>query len=231
MKKYAAKSTFQRMKIFSEDLVGVECNYTKVNFVQPVYCGMTILDLAKFHMYNYYYNHLKPKYQNNLSLLATDTDSFMFYVETQDVYRDMLENIHLYDTSNYPPNHPLFSTDRKKKIGVFKDELGGVPMKEFVALRPKMYSYIYDKNDKEVNEKRCKGISRAVVKKEIMHEHYRNTLLNSTQSKHIMFGLRSDRHIMYCDKITKTSLSAFDDKRYWLGDGISSLAYGHCLIP
>ena len=110
MRKYAAKSTFQRMKIFSEDLVGVECNYTKVNFVQPVYCGMVILDLAKYLMYNYYYNHLKPKYQNSLTLLATDTDSFMFHVETQDVYRDMLHNIHLYDTSNYPPNHPLFST-------------------------------------------------------------------------------------------------------------------------
>jgi hypothetical protein len=124
-----------------------------------------------------------------------------------------------------------FSNDRNKVIGVFKDELGGVPMKEFVALRPKMYSYIYDKNDQEVNEKRCKGISRAVVKKELMHKHYRDTLLNSKQSKHTMFGLRSDHHIMYCDKITKTSLSAFDDKRYWLGDGITSLAYGHYKIP
>lgn len=137
MQKYAAKSTFQRMKIFSEDLVGVECSYTKVNFVQPVYCGMTILDLAKYLMYNYYYNHLKPKYQDNLTLLATDTDSFMFYVETHDVYRDMLQHIQLYDITNYPTDHPLFSNDRKKKIGVFKDELGGIPMKEFVALRPK----------------------------------------------------------------------------------------------
>jgi hypothetical protein len=108
LQKYAAKSTFQRLKIFSEDLVAVECSYTKVNFVQPVYCGMVILDLAKYLMYNYYYNHLKLLYQDRLTLLATDTDSFMFYVETEDVYKDMLHNIHLYDTSNYPTNHPLF---------------------------------------------------------------------------------------------------------------------------
>ena len=88
--KYAAKPTFQHMRIFSGDLVGVECSYTKVNFVQPIYCGMVILDLAKYLMYNYYYNYLKPKYQDKLTLLATDTDSFMFYVETEDYYRDML---------------------------------------------------------------------------------------------------------------------------------------------
>lgn len=94
-----------------------------------------------------------------------------------------------------------------------------------------MYSYIYDKNEQEMNEKRCKGISRTVVKREIIHEHYKDTLLNSTHSKHTMYGLRSDHHIMYCDKITKISLSAFDDKRYWLDDGITSLAYDHYLIP
>ena len=49
-------------------------------------------------------------------------------------------------------------------------------MKEFVALRPKMYSFTYDKNDIEINERRCKGISRVVVKKELLHEHYKDTL-------------------------------------------------------
>lgn len=180
IRKVVAKPTFQRMKLFSEDLVGVECSYVKVNFVQPIYCGMLILDLAKYFMYNYFYNYLKSKYLDKITLLATDTDSFMFYVETEDVYRDMLQNILLYDTSNYQPDHSLYSNERKKKVGVMKDELGGIPIKEFVALRPKMYSFIYDKTVRkvneitqevfetvhEVNEKQCKGISRAVVRKE-----------------------------------------------------------------
>lgn len=81
----------------------------------------------------------------------------MFYVETEDAYKDMFQNIGLYDTSNYPTNHPLFPDARKKQISLFKDELGGVPIKEFVALRPKMYRYVYDKNEKEINEKTMQG--------------------------------------------------------------------------
>ena len=50
----------------------------------------------------------------------------------------MLQNIHLYDTSNYLTDNPLYCLDRKKQIGSMKDELGGCAMKEFVALRPKM---------------------------------------------------------------------------------------------
>lgn len=191
---------------------------------------MTILDLAKYFMYDYYYNHLKLKYNEKITLMATDTDSFMYYVETQDVYRDMLQHLHLYDTSNYPSDSPLFSNDRKKKVGVMKDELAGIPMKEFVALRPKMYSFIYNKNDEQLNEKRCKGISRVVVKNELHHEHYKETLMNSAQMKSTMYGLRSNHHIMYCDKVHKISLSAFDDKRYWLDDGIASKAFGHYKI-
>ena len=61
---------------------------------------------------------------------------------------------------------------------------------------------------------------------ELLHEHYKNTLLESKQTKSTMYGLRSDHH-MYCDKIDNVSLSAFDDKRYWLEGGISSLAFGH----
>ena len=147
------------MKIFSQELVGIECNYLKVKFVQPIYCGMVILDLAKLFMYNYYFNVLKARYGNKLTLMATDTDRFMFYVETEDFYKDMLENINLYDTSNYPTDSPLYNLEREKKVGSMKDELGGYPMKEFVALRPKMYSFLYNNaNQEEINEKRCKGI-------------------------------------------------------------------------
>ncbi|WAR05701.1 hypothetical protein MAR_021070, partial [Mya arenaria] len=221
LQKYVARPTFQRMKIFRSCGCRKQLHQSKLRTTSLLWN-----DLAKFLMYNYYFNHLKPTYRNNLTLLATDTDSFMYYVETQDVYRDMLQKIYLYQQII----HCLQMTE-KKKIGVFKDELGGVPMKEFVALRPKMYSSIYDKNDKEINEKSCKGISRSVVKRELMHEHYKDTLLRSTQTKHTMFGLHSDHHIMYCDKITNISLSAFDDKRYWFDDGIGSVAYGHYALP
>ena len=47
--------------------------------MQPIYCGMVILDLAKYFMYNYYYNCLEPKYIEKITLIATDTDSFVLY--------------------------------------------------------------------------------------------------------------------------------------------------------
>ena len=187
---------------------------------------MVILDISKCLMYQYFYNELKVRYRDKLTLMATDTDSFIYRVETDDLYKDMLQNIHLYDTSNYPTDNPLYCLDHKKQIGSMKDELGGYAMKEFVALHPKMYSFVYNIKDKEINEKRCKGIPRVVVTNELLHEHYKNTLLESKQIKSTMYGLRSDHHIMYCDKIDKVSLSAFDDKRYLLEGGISSLAFG-----
>ena len=191
---------------------------------------MVILDLAKYCMYDYFYNSLKKRYGDKLTLMATDTDSFIYYVETDDVYQDMLQNLHLYDTSNFPKDSPLYSEKHKKVVRKIKNELGSYPMKEFVALRPKMYSFIYDKNDTEINEKRCKGISRVVVQNELCHEQYKTALFNSCQMKSTMFQLRSDRHIMYCDKINKVSLSNLDTKRYWLEGGISILAFGHYKI-
>ena len=112
--KYAAKPTFRHMKIFNKDLVGIECVYSKINFVQPIYCGMVILDISKWFMYQYFYNELKVRYGDKLTLMATATDSFIYHVETDDLYKDMLQNIHLYDTSNYPTDNPLYCLDRKK---------------------------------------------------------------------------------------------------------------------
>ncbi len=52
-------------------------------------------------MYDYYYNNLKSKYEDNVSLLYMDTDSFILEIKTSDVYEDMIDNIDIYDTSNY----------------------------------------------------------------------------------------------------------------------------------
>ena len=68
---------------------------------------------------------LKWKYGDKIQLCYTDTDSVIVQVETEDIYSDMAQDADQYDTSNYPANHPLFSTANKKVIGKFKDKLGG----------------------------------------------------------------------------------------------------------
>jgi len=59
-------------------------------------------------------------------------------IETDDVYRDMAKDLVLYDTSNYPKEHPLYSSENKKVLGKMKDECAGRVIDEAVAIRPKM---------------------------------------------------------------------------------------------
>ncbi|VDI50259.1 Hypothetical predicted protein [Mytilus galloprovincialis] len=93
-------------------------------------------------MVDYYYNHMKKLYKENVTLCYTDTDSFIMHVRTDDIYRDMSLNSELYDFSNYPADHPLYTKDRKSIIGLFKDECKSIQMVEYIGLRAKMYSFI-----------------------------------------------------------------------------------------
>ena len=56
----------------------------------------------------------------------TDTDSLFFKFQTEDLYQDMAQNRELFDTSNYPKTHFLYSETNKKVVGKMKDETGGM---------------------------------------------------------------------------------------------------------
>lgn len=159
LSKLSAKPTF---KIVNEDLVGVEMRQAKVKLCKPIYCGMCILDLSKYAMYDFYYNYLKQKYQNKLQLQMTDTDSLLFYCETEDIYRDMSENLELFDTSDFPEHHYLHTTQNKKVLGKMKDETNANPIREFVGLRAKAYSFVAgskeEKKQKAFPKQLCKTI-------------------------------------------------------------------------
>ena len=106
-------------------------------------------------MYEFWYDYIKPKHQNNTKLCYMDTDSFIIQIETEDFYKDIADDVKKrYDTSNYEVDRPLPKGMNKKVIGLMKDELGGKNITEFVALRPKTYSYLTD-DDKNV--KKAKG--------------------------------------------------------------------------
>ena len=224
--KYVAKPTFARQVIFNEHLVGIQNHKEKVLLNKPIYVGMSVLDLSKHLMYDFYYNHLKKNYDDNIRLLYTDTDSLIVKVDTEDIYADMSQNLDDYDTSNYSPGHPLFSNTNKKIIGKFKDELGGKQMTEFIGIRPKMYSYIG-----EDSGKRAKGVKKSVLCKTITHEDYKKCLLNREVFHRDMPGLRSRAHTIYGETVHKVALAPLDTKRYILPDGISTLAFGHVDIP
>ena len=112
--------------------------------------GAVILETSKLHMYQFWYDHLKVKYNEKIKLMYKDTDSFVIEVETNDIYKDMYEDGHLYDFSNYPKNHPNYSLNNKKAYGIFKDGLNGKIITEFTDDKPKMYSYEHIDNYLEI---------------------------------------------------------------------------------
>ena len=87
-----------------------------------------------------------------------------------------------------------------------------------------MYSYI---KDNQKGGKTAKGIKKNVIKKDIQHENYKETLFNNKQMYHKMKTIRSKNHELGSYGINKVSLSCFDDKRYIHEDRVTSYAYGH----
>ena len=192
--KLSVKPNFYHCNIFSEELVAVHMKKTKLVFNKPVYLGMCILDLSKTLMYDFHYNYIKPKYGDKAKLLFTDTDSLMYEIETEDFYKDISADVkRRFDTSDYHPNHPsgIPSGFNKKVIGMFKDEVGGKVIDEFVGLRAKSYSYKMFEGEES---KKCKGVKRSVVKKSIAHEDYEKCLFTGKEQLRKMNIIRSHRH-------------------------------------
>ena len=148
---------YHTTKCFSENLLAIEMKKTKVKMNKPVYLGFSILEISKILMNEFWYDYMKPKYNNNVKLCYMDTDSFIMYNKTEDIYQDIANNVEKrFDTSNYKVNRPLLTGKNTKVIGLMQDELGRKIMTEFVALRPKTYSYLMGDggSDKKVKEQR-----------------------------------------------------------------------------
>ena len=158
-------------------------------------------------------------------MLFTDTDSLCYHITADDVYRDFYHDRDLFHNSDYAKSSKFFFDENKKVIGKFKDEASGEPIIEFVGLKSKMYSY----KTETKNNKTAKGIKKNVIKSEIDHSNYLDCLQNNEIMHHKIESIRSEYHQISSHEINKVSLSCYDDKRYILDDGITSLAYGNCL--
>ena len=226
-KRLTCKPNYQHHTIFSKNLAAVHMKKVSLKFNKPVYLGMSILDLSKTLMYDFHYNYIKLKYGDNAKLLFTDTDSLAYEIQTEDFYRDISSDVELrFDTSNYPKDHPsgILTGVNKKVIGMFKDEASGKQIAEFVGLRAKLYSYIVEES---YEEKKCKGVKKAVIKKTITFNDYKNCLFDNKPAMRKMNVIRSHLHTMYTETVNKIALSPFDDKRLIQKDNIHTFAYGY----
>ena len=118
---------------------------TKILMNKSVYLGLSILELSKIMMHEFRYDYVKPKSDGKAKLCYMDTDSFIVYIKTYDIYNDIAEDVETrFDTSNHELDRPFPEGKNKKVIGLMKDKLGGKIMTKFVGLRVKTYSYLID---------------------------------------------------------------------------------------
>jgi hypothetical protein len=222
--KISNKTNCISFKIFNENLVGLEFENTNLELNKPIYVGASILDLSKHLMYDFYYNNLKNKYNDKMKLLFTDTDSICFEVKCNDFYTDMNN-----DKKNYDLSEMIIFNDptNKKVIGKFKDETNGIPIKEFIGLRAKMYSILIDDGHEK---KTAKGIKNYVIRQKFNHKTYKDILFNECQNNISMNIIRSENHKIYSIEQNKIGLSCFDSKRYFIDESFDTLSYGHYKI-
>ena len=220
------KPNFKSGVLFGENLMGCEMGKIKVVMNKPVYLGQAILDLSKIVMYEFHYDYMVPMYGlEKLKLCYMDTDFLVYDIKTEDFYEDIVDNVPArFDTSGYCPNRPLPIGLNKKVIGLMKDELGGKIMTEFVALRPKLYSY---KKLDGSEDKKCKGIKKCVVKKTLTFEDYKACLFNDSTEYRSQLMFRSAKHEVHTIEVNKVALNRDDDKRISRKDGISTFVRGH----
>ena len=152
-----SEPNYHTINLISEDLSIIEMKKAKVKMNKPIYLGLSRLEISKTLMYEFWYDYMKPKYNDNVKLCYMDTDSFIMNIKTNDFYEDIANDVeNRFSTSNYEVNRPLPTAKNKKVIGLMKDELGGKIITEFVTLRHKAYSFLTDdgKEDKKAQEQR-----------------------------------------------------------------------------
>ena len=140
-----------------------------------------------------------------------NTDSFIIYIKTEDFYADIAIDVEKwFEISNYDNNRPLPIVKNKKAIGLFKDELGGNIMKEFVGLKAKTYAYLMDD---DTENKKAKGTKKCIIKRELIFRNYEDCLFNDKIILKSQRRLKSDCHNVYTEQIKKIALSSNDDRR------------------
>lgn len=225
VRKYIARPNFCRWTLFAPDFVAIHMNPLKCYMNKPIIIGMSILDISKVLMNDYYYNFLKKEYKENVEMMYTDTDSFILNIKTKDFYEDMKANIQRYDTSDYPEKNQFDMPRKNKKVpGLFKDELNGLIMTEFVGLRSKMYAV---KCEDGVKMKKAKGVKKSTLKNHITFNDYVDCVENKVVHVRTQNTFRTKKHCVFSIRQEKIALSWQDNKRVISENGIDTLPWGY----
>ena len=162
--KLVSEPNYHKMNLISENLSIIEMKKVKVKMNKLIYLGLPILESSKIIMYEFWYDYMKKKYGDLVKLCYMVKLCYVIMnIKTNDFYKDIAQDVEeRFDTSNYDVDRPLPKGKNKKVIGLMKDELGGGIITEFVALRPKTYSYM---TDEFIEMKKAKGTKKCIIKR------------------------------------------------------------------
>ena len=206
-----ASPRLMRWKLIDEELGMFDMGQHSIKLDKPRYIGFCVLELSKLIMYKFHYDYILPHFPKT-KVLFTDTDSFCYHIKTnQDVYEVIKGNSTWFDFSNYPANHTNFDNKiNHLKPGVFKDETGSIPIKEFIGLRSKMYSILTNEGR---GKRTAKGILRSQQKK-MHHDDYQKSLFQTESSSFTGKKIMQKEHGLYIAEIRKKGLCPYNDKKY-----------------
>ena len=86
--------TYHKTKYFSKDVLAIEMKKVKVEMNKPIYLGFSIFDIIKTLLYEFWYDYVKQKYQNNAKICYMDTGSFVVHIKTEDFYEDIANDFY-----------------------------------------------------------------------------------------------------------------------------------------
>ena len=102
-----SEPNFHTTKFFTENVLAIEMKKADI-LMKPVYLGLSILTLSKILMYEFWYNYVKLKCDQKTKLCYINTGSFIVYIKTDDIYKDIAEGVETrFDTSNYELDRSL----------------------------------------------------------------------------------------------------------------------------
>lgn len=221
-KKHLSSPLLEYFEIVNENFTLFKMLKPSLELNKPIFCGFTVLELSKLHVYQLWYLYFKNFYKHNINLLYMDTDSFIINIRSSDLENDLNRNFDsILDRSNFPEDSPLFSDCNKGKLGYLKFEVTE-PIEEFIALQSKVYAYSYGDREKM----RAKGVRKSVIKN-LNLNLYKEVLFSQKSVKHRQHSILATKHNLNTVIQNKTSLTSYYDKRYLINN-LSSNSYGHC---
>ena len=162
-------------------------------------------------MYESYYEKLQLYFgENDITNHYTDRDAFVLSIISKDLIKDLKSLEDLFDFSNLNENLELFRIKNKKLIGKFKIQTPKINKTyESFCLRSEMYAF----KCRDVSKNKLKGICESQSRNIKFEEH--KICLNGCDYKKDcnIYIIRSSNHDMYLQRVLKSTLSPFDDKR------------------